>query len=1715
MLNRIRARAEQQGWAWPDVLAKVRQQLGLTEDYFKPESREQTVIDALRSLQEKNAQRQKLTDEQNAKIEQELASKRPAPAPEVETDPARRQEILNSIAEGNAILKSGRNIAGRRLSKAQLEGVERSVENAKAKLAAEPPLTPPAPADSVSRAGRSAAETITGSNERTGSEMPAEREERLTPKPRPLRKTTRADQGRPWDLIDEIQGTLGKINLRLIREANPNFKPRGVARKLFTTEGGTPADVAATQLREAGIYKGDAGQPDQLGQAINDAAAGRIGWRKQFHAEERDATEAGRQASNFEKKVIEGQRPKQDAGKVERVDVGELLEGDTFEVQGNRFEVSQLHFDEDTGELAFVEVKDGPKFGVQRIYPDGTEVIHIDKGSMLRPESGADASTDFLGAEDLAPPAPAPKGPKLGQGQNQGDLIASTQREDLALVGDRGTDFERLAAAKEQAARDAAEAKAKADREQGDMFGASSGAEGTRSQAYPGGPLGEGPARPADNPSFSQFPMELPEAVKFARELAGGVYPKLRDRLRLLGGTALGVFKHRDAAGKASIELRRDLFDLPESERARLREEALNYAKAAADKPAEVKAIFQERLDYLKREAFKENPLLALKVLWHEIGHWVDWLPDHMIQGRGNLFGRLASLKGYLEHTLPEAPGVPNRKIEPAERAKLQREAERALREELGPIEEIVRTIVTEEPIYERAGVTPEDVKNLLGMNAREANPELYRWFAEQPAEVKKAILKAAMKGMVDARVANQGATLKQTGTRKVEREVREKVGREPTPAEIKERFQKLFREELARRRLAELEQVKAEIEPLIAWWRGTEKMEDYFKPSAEMYAEAFSIFANNPAAMAQRAPTYWRILNSYFGRKPEVAKLYREIQDSLAAGTVMRDRVTDLRRSWREDDAQSMDRARKQDRISAGAFLDNVLYHFDDRLGPVYRVARQAGQRGAPLREAAGNYRYRATEHERLLGRANREVIEPLAAAGVDRVWLEEYIFHKHVTESRFVRDPVTKELRMIGNPMGWTPKNSLERLAEMKQQLGPENFAKLEAAQQTWRRIYEEQVLNLVKRSGLASPELMQAMEERVFYATFAKAKGEPAADGIAQLLEDSYGPQVGSHIYRQVGNLGEIKAPFTGTVLKSLALTSAAYRNILKRETVRAMLANDRGNIAEARVRWNGKRIEPVIVGGKGSKVGTLVYLDQGKVKAYYVPKAVADGIDGGAGHDNQLALASMKSIGALKAVFTQLNYGFWPVALVRDAAAWTMQLPGAGPLDLAKNFGPALKAAYQSQRGGQANPLADAALRRKMLISRADSRGVMNNVDNEFDLKVASFGLDPVKWGEQDRQVTKLVRAWNHYREFGQVFERTMKIAGMRYLDAKFPEMPEWQKQELVRERAGSPDFLTKGAAAPIVDWAAMFYNPWLQGVKAVGKAARENPFSFAAKATALVVAPTVMQSLAVRGMLGDDLKEMYGSVSDYDLTNYLVVPLGWHDRERKKVAYLRLPLWEPARLAHGSLFQSLTGRGQGVLSFAGGQLPGLNPLLANAAMWWDYTVNHRNPYDSFHGRLLLTDDAFKVGGAAAYEELAKQTWNSLGGSIVARFDGKPLGEPEPERLEKFLKLPLVSNALGRWVKVSNRGVFDADRKAAESSLQADAQRREAVRVAVDATMAGKAFTESERMLLRDPAAADYYLKLLKKAHESRAALDQQRQQRLPTKGAREAAFAPVP
>lgn len=65
--------------------------------------------------------------------------KKPTPE-EVITDVARVQEIKNSIAEGEMILKSSKSVTGRKMSKDELFSVQRSVDNAKKKIGIEPTI---------------------------------------------------------------------------------------------------------------------------------------------------------------------------------------------------------------------------------------------------------------------------------------------------------------------------------------------------------------------------------------------------------------------------------------------------------------------------------------------------------------------------------------------------------------------------------------------------------------------------------------------------------------------------------------------------------------------------------------------------------------------------------------------------------------------------------------------------------------------------------------------------------------------------------------------------------------------------------------------------------------------------------------------------------------------------------------------------------------------------------------------------------------------------------------------------------------------------------------------------------------------------------------------------------------------------------------------------------------------------------------------------------------------------------------------------------------------------------------------------------------------------------------------------------------------------------------------------------------------------------------
>lgn len=1236
----------------------------------------------------------------------------------------------------------------------------------------------------------------------------------------------------------------------------------------------------------------------------------------------------------------------------------------------------------------------------------------------------------------------------------------------------------------------------------------------TGSPQWPGGPTQDADTNaprqaataPSDDREYSAFQIELPEMLRLAVALLDGKFPKLKDKLRALRGGALGVFRHLQGKRWAEIELRRDLFELitPE-EKARLRQDAIEYAERVAEDEREIERIAKERYQHLLEEEMRvrkhQNPALASKVLAHEIGHLVDWLPDYIVSGRGNILGRIASLKKFLKHTLPEKPGAPG-DLTAKERAKLRREAEKQLKAELGPIREIIREILIEEPIYKETGVTPEDVKALFGMAAREEMPDLYEWFARLSGADKKAIVKQAMAGLVDDRV-KRFSKKEQIGSKQVKRTVREVSGRLPTKEEIRQRFRDLLRAEIRKRRLIELETIKAELEPLIAWSRGTEEMEDYFKSSEEMYAEAFNVFLNNPAAMAKRAPTYFKALLDYMESKPEVKEIYDQIQNDIALGAEKEKTEAALLESWRRADARNIARKQSSGRVTWAEFLEGVQYIFDRRLGPIYKAIRRKGRpiEGSEARahEALGDRNYVATEHEAFLRDVEREVGRKLLANDLD--WhghLGLFMFYNHVFENR----------ANIANPLGITTKRAAERLRAMQDRLGPVRWQALVDAHKAFRAIYRTRVVELLRKSGLTSPELQDAIDNRVFYATFQAVKNEPESE-IEALLDRQFGSGIGGRIYRQVGNLGEINPPATATVLKALSLISAAHRNMAKRATIAAMQDAHYEALQEAEQRWTGKRREYVM--RDGSEVGTVVYLEDGKAKAWYVPRRVADSMNQAAPTVSHIESGAHAATGVLRGAFTHLNPGFWPFAFARDMVGWNVQMPGLmifKPWHYLSSMARALRPAIASFSTTSRDPVAKRALDRKMVISKKDRLG-FGAIDDEYALEVASFGMNPTQWNKESKAIDKVLRAWGAYKDIGQVFERWHKIAGMLYLDSRYPDLPEWKKREIVRERAGSPDFLQKPGSSKLGLF-VLFYNPWKEGIRSMAKSAKERPGEFAFNMVTLVALPTALQAIAAATGFGDDdLREQYETIPDYDLTNYLVIPLGWADEKKERVAYLRLPLWEQARIIHGMIWKGLTGRGQGVMSHAGGQVPGLNPLLTVANQVAQYEILGKNPYDPHRGEHLMTDRDFKAGGWDAQKVLLREAWNLSPGSIAHRFHRENIKRPDPTRLQEFLELPVVSNVLGRWLKVSERGRFDSDRRMIQEIERDRARTQIAVLEIIDVLVNGGALSVDQQQVLRDPYAFEYLNSKLPEVAGAKASQVIRRLQAAPNRDAQDA------
>jgi hypothetical protein len=109
---------------------------------------------------------------------------------------------------------------------------------------------------------------------------------------------------------------------------------------------------------------------------------------------------------------------------------------------------------------------------------------------------------------------------------------------------------------------------------------------------------------------------------------------------------------------------------------------------------------------------------------------------------------------------------------------------------------------------------------------------------------------------------------------------------------------------------------------------------------------------------------------------------------------------------------------------------------------------------------------------------------------------------------------------------------------------------------------------------------------------------------------------------------------------------------------------------------------------------------------------------------------------------------------------------------------------------------------------------------------------------------------------------------------------------------------------------------------------------------------------------------------------------------------------------------------------------------------------------KNPDDSFTQKKVLTDVEQELRGIVGAKAMGRYAWNQTVGSLLGRIPApaRP-GTPPTTTIEQVLRLPVVSQLLGRWLKVDNAGFRERMEAESKPTQQREAQINREVDAAV--------------------------------------------------------------
>ena len=1007
----------------------------------------------------------------------------------------------------------------------------------------------------------------------------------------------------------------------------------------------------------------------------------------------------------------------------------------------------------------------------------------------------------------------------------------------------------------------------------------------------------------------------------------------------------------------------------------------------------------------LDRRIFSD-PVSAQRTMAHELGHMIDYLDDQTMN-RGNLLGRIAVLRDHLATTLPDTPWNPNQALQPKERARLRRNAEKAIGKR-PPQDEEAELAAWKEAVAEEYVLLVQDEIESRGLiRDQEVRAELIgitEWW--RPYEADKV-----------------------------------------SPGYI-----------------------------------------DYRNSSVELYADALSVLFNAPSELRDRAPLFFDSWMSYLDRKPEAKRALQDAWHFLHQGqaAVVAARDDRLKAGFVKAEEFLINHARERelDRTTLRGIVDQTKQEWWNIYQPIIARGKEVKAAGVKLpwhKDPEFFFDAHAlaeNENYLLLERLQRTVVAPLEASGQTREDLGLYLFHNRVLNERYTdREGAVAGRSVIANPDGITPiqarmKLMLQRVPGLHST--PEqrvaHRARLELLESSARQVqdaFADLVRNGHQAGVFSDAQLALTEANRYAYAPFAV---------VDYLLRSDHVP---AGIKQQVGTLQKVANPYLTFVLKGMPDAKLTELNRAKTLTVDLLTAHFPDSIERAPERKvalaDGSMMNlPPPPAPRGKT--TLTLLRKGKLEAYYVEPAYTKMFD-----DQMPASAhivakvlnyTMRNF--FHPLFITFNPGFVYAAnpmsdnlrsyyalppgaarrkwIAENRAVWesarsrvaqdvaTQDMPRKRALVALRKQRPLTPAEATELKTLEARGLAYEAIATRALASPADSFAAdAVNTDDLWSRMLREHALLADEPGRVQALTNKylptVVKVAKTIERHGMMSEALPKLAAYGMLG----KTKGWSKEETafyVRNQIGTPNVYKKGSRAVFNGSFLPYINVFTRGMEAdvallrgktVGPESRSRKAAeFWRRMTEASFVPSLLQALAMVGVFGAALKKVYDGFSDYDKTNYLIIPLGTWETDTVygyKSAGIRIRLTETMRFANAFLQHVVTRAADndpaasaslaGLVEFGAGQVPGVHPLVKLGSSWAQFASGIQ-PRDSFRGSPVVQTADWKAGGWDRTKGMLAYTWGESGLGGMVRFD------PKSQNIMEFsASATPVVNRLIRW------------------------------------------------------------------------------------------------